>query len=306
MERELVWKQVYHAVVQVSKGFPLNHLGAGHPDVHPTWVIVVCWLWACLWREPLACAMRTLSCAKKRRLFGEMGFPLPARIPEGSTVCRRMQRPDFPCLMAEVHQCLLHQVLTDQSCQILLADSSPLDIPTISHDANARFGHHGHFGYRLHTLMTQDRIVLEQAAVPSNVQELAVLPDLIQHAAAAGIRCRYLAADTGYDSEAAHQATRDWLGGMLLAPPNDRGGTRTMTRTPLRKAMWAAWHTPAVKAARRKRRRIEHAYSVFKGPLAIDSLPRHIRGLHRVRRYLAAETIIYHGYLLEKQLKHAA
>jgi hypothetical protein len=304
MERELVWKQVYRAIRSVSKQFPLTHPGPGHPDVHPTWVIAVCWLWACLWRDPMATAMRTLRSVKKRRLLGQMGFSLPAHIPDGSTVCRRMQRPDFSGFLSAVHRALVVKLLTADSCQTLLGDSSPLDIPTISHDSDARFGHHGHFGYRLHTLMTQDKIVIEAHACPSNDQELAIMPALIQRAAANGVRCRYMAADIGYDSEALHRQTRDCLGGMLVAPLNDRGGTRTMMRTPLRKALWKRWNTPAIRKVRRKRGEIERAYSLLKGPLAIDSLPRHIRGLPRVRRYLLAETILYHGYLRARRTKN--
>jgi hypothetical protein len=306
MERELVWMQVYRTIVRVAKVFPLTHSGQGHPDIYPTWVVAVCWLWSCLWREPLAVAMRTLRSAKKRRLYGHLGFRLPRVVPEGSTVCRRMQRPDFQQVIDAIQRSLIDELLGEHSCHTLVADSSPLDIPTISHDPDARFGHHGHFGYRFHTLITQDRIILEQAALPTNVQELAVLPQLIEQASSNGIRCAFLAADIGYDSEAAHRKTRDCLGGMLLAPPNDRGGTRAFVRTPLRKQMWAVWRSPKVRAARRKRPRIEHTYSVLKGPFAIDSLPRHIRHLPRVRRFLMAETILYHGYLLAKRLNNAA
>jgi hypothetical protein len=306
MERELVWRQVYRAIIAVAKTFPLTHPGQGHPDVYPTWVIVVCWLWSCLWREPMAAAMRTLRSPKKRRLYRDLGFVLPRVIPDGSTVCRRMQRPDFQRMVEDIQSGLINRLLDERSCHTLLADSSPLDIPTISHDADARFGHHGHFGYRFHTLMTQDRIILEQAALPTNVQELAVLPQLIEQAAARGIQCTFLATDIGYDSEAAHRKTRDYLGGMLLAPLNNRGGQRTFLRTPLRKEMWAVWRSPQVRAARRKRSRIEHAYSILKGPFAIDSLPRHIRHLPRVRRFLMAETILYHGNLLTKPAKNAA
>src|SRR4051812_2642375 len=95
MERELVWKQVYRAVRTISHSFPENHPGQGHPDVYPTWVIAVCWLWSCLWREPLAWSMRTLASRKKRRRYGQLGFPLPENIPDPSTVCRRMKRLDF-------------------------------------------------------------------------------------------------------------------------------------------------------------------------------------------------------------------
>jgi hypothetical protein len=306
MERELVWAQVYRAVMTVSKQFPLSHAGPGHPDVHPTWVVAVCWLWACLWRQPLSTAVRALRSSKKRRLLGHMGFRLPAVIPEGSTVCRRMKRPDFDRTLAAIHRALIGRLLTPTSSLTLLGDSSPLDIPTISHDADARYGHHGHFGYRFHTLMTQDKIVLEALTCASNAQELAVMPQLIKQAADRGIRCRHLAADVGYDSEALHRLTRQALGGMLVAPPNDRGGTRTMLRTPLRKAMWEQWHSPEIRQARRQRGEIEHAYSILKGPFAIDSLPRHIRSLPRVQRYVWAETILYHGYLLERRTTCAA
>lgn len=306
MERELVWKQVYRAVRTIAWILPPNHAGQGHPDVYPTWVIAVCWLWSCLWQEPLCAAMHTLGSRKSRRLYRQLGFDLPDQIPGPSTVCRRMQRPDFACTLERVNRCLIDQLLSADSCTTLISDSSPLDIPMFSHDAQARRGHHGHFGYRYHTLVTQDRVVLVHEAVPSNQQELAVFPRLVERAGALGIRCRYLAADIGYDSENAHRKTRECLGGMLVAPINNRGGTPAFTHTPLRKAMWQAWRTPAVRRARRKRPQVERVYSALKGPLGMDSLPRHIRGLHRVRCFLHADTILYHGYLLGKRAENAA
>jgi hypothetical protein len=306
MERELVWKQVYRAVRTISHDFPENHPGQGHPDVYPTWVIAVCWLWSCLWREPLAWSMRTLASRKKRRRYGQLGFPLPENIPDPSTVCRRMKRLDFQATLEAANRRLIGQLLAADSCHTLISDSSALDIPLFSHDADARFGHHGHFGYRLHTVATHDRIILVHQTVPSNEQELAVFPTLVERAETLGIQCRYLAADIGYDSENAHRAAQARLGGMLLAPLNTRGGKPAFTRTPLRKAMWRVWRTPEVRQARRKRPQIERIYSVLKGPFAMDSLPRHIRGLPRTRRFLNGVMILYHGYLLEKRNKYAA
>lgn len=303
MERERLWNQVYHAMKQVSKHFSENHSGAGHPDVYPTFVIAVCWFWACLWRWPLNAAVKALSSARKRQCWRGLGYRLPEVIPDYSTVSRRMKRYDFDALVHQVHQTLLARLLADDSYHILLADSSPLDIPSISHDADARRGHHEHFGYRLHTLATHDRLILQWQTCSSNQQELAVMPQLIEQAAARGVHCQFLAADIGYDSEALHAKTHAALGGMLVAPPNDRGGSRTMTRTPLRRAMWCAWHRRDVRRARKKRGQIERTYSILKGPLAIDSLPRHIRHLDRVRRFLDAEIVLYHGHLLVQRLK---
>src|SRR4051812_36781675 len=128
MERELVWKQVYRAVRTISKTWAWNHLGPGHPDVHPTWVLLVCWLWACLWREPVSRAMATLRCRKKRRLYGQLGFALPQAIPDNSTLCRRMQRPDFRQMLEAVQHHMIDSLLGQTSCHTLLVDSSPLDI----------------------------------------------------------------------------------------------------------------------------------------------------------------------------------
>ena len=306
MERELVWRQVYRAVKTISRVFSENHPGQGHPDVYPTWVIAACWLWSCLWREPLSWTMRTLASGKKRRRYRQLGFPLPDTIPDPSTVCRRMKRADFRAALDAVHRRLIGRLLAADSCHTLVSDSSPLDIPVFSHDADARYGHHGHFGYRFHTVATHDRIILVHQTVPSNEQELAVFPRLVERAQMLGVACRFLAADIGYDSENAHEKTHACLGGMLLAPINTRGGNPAFTRTPLRRAMWNVWRTPEVRRARRKRPQIERIYSVLKGPFAIDSLPRHIRGLPRVSGFLMGETILYHGYLLDQRGKYAA
>ena len=305
MERELVWRQVYEGIGHISKTFGFGHKGQGHPDVYPTGIILTCWMWACLWREPMAWAMRTLGSPKKRRAFQGLGFSLPHAIPDNSTVSRRMQRPDFWQMLEQLHYHMAQRLLGPDSCRHLIVDSSPLDIPAISHDPDARYGHHGHFGYRLHTLLTQDQIILEQEAWATNQQELAVFPRLVQQAARRGVRCRYLAADIGYDSEGAHQSTLRFLGGMLVAPLNKRGGTPECSRTPLRKTMWHLWQTPAVQAAWKQRPTVERAYSVIKGPLGLDSLPRHIRKLTRVRRFLLAGIILYHAYVSQRNAAHA-
>lgn len=305
MERELVWNKVYDAIRVVAEHLACGPRPQGHPDVYPTWIILVCWLWACLWRLPQVQAMTTLASRAKRRYYGYLGFRLPQVIPANCTVSRRGQRADFLQLRAAVQHYLLDRLLPTKACQTLIVDSSPLDIPTISHDQDARWGHHGHFGYRLHTLLTEDGAIVAEQVEITNVQELTVFPQLLATAAAVGITCRFVAADMGYDSEPAHRATQRLVGGMLVAPLNNRGGRRAFVRTPLRQAMWRRWHSPPLRRARRRRPRIERYHSVLKGPLAIDSLPRHIRGLSRVRRFVLGCTLLYHGYLLEKRAKHA-
>jgi len=306
MERELVWNRVYQAIVHVSKGFPAGHAGSGHPDVHPTWVIVVCWFWSCLWGRSMAEAMRELQSRKRRGLLEQGGYRLPKRVPDAGTVSRRRRRVDFGRLVRGVHGHLVDRLLLAPFREVLVVDSSPLDIPTISHDPDARWGHHGHFGYRVHTLMTQDRLFLEFAVEPSNAHELAVAPPLIGQAAARQMRCRYLAGDIGYDSEPLHRCVRAHLGGMLVAPVNHRGGSCRAPHSPLRRAMWRKWNRPRVRKARRTRGEIERSYSLLKGPLALDSLPRHVRHLENVRAFVAAKIIFYHAYLAQRGLAHAA
>src|SRR5205823_1137159 len=116
--------------------------------------------------------------------------------------------------------------------------------------------------------------------------ELAVAPMLVRQAAAEGWRARYTAADQGFDSEALHREVQTHLRCRLVAPLNDRGGGRSMRRTPLRAWLNQRWSTPLIQAIIRLRAEVERMYGVLKSWLfSLYALPPWVRRIASVRRW---------------------
>jgi hypothetical protein len=297
MDGELLWNTLYRVVMQVGRFWKRPSTRRGHPDEYSLAEVALCRLWSALVNLPLATAMRSLDKGRYRRGMRIQGFLLPPSCPHETTLRRRSQRLDFGLFLLTVNMALLG--LLGPDCSTCRLDSSPLPVPYISRDPDAAWGHHAVHGYRWHTLTSADRAILAWAVHGANVQELTVAPTLLRQAAGWGYRCRYLGADTGYDSEPLHRQTRDELGGMLVAPLNDRGGRRSMKRTPLRAQMNALWLSPCIQRVARERAEIDRMYSVLKNhQFGLYALPPWVRGQGAVERWLTLKVLLYHAYLL--------
>jgi hypothetical protein len=203
----------------------------GHPDDYAVWEIALPWFWTALRNQPLTATLTQWQSSRCRRAFAQLEFRLLPRLPHESTLRRRVWRSDYGAFVAAVNAKLIDEL--GPVCWRLLIDSSPLCVPHVSHDAHATWGHHSQRGYRWHKLASADRIVLHHSVRPANVHELSVAPRLVAQAGAARRRPRFVIGDDGYDSEPLHRCVRrDLPGARLIAPLNDRCGTRTMRRTP--------------------------------------------------------------------------
>ena len=305
MDDEL-WNRVYRVVMQTASNWSGRSRGPGHPDEYDVWEIALLWLWTALWNQPLTRTLRQLGDRKCRRGLRQLGFRLPPRVPHESTLYRRVWRSDYGAFIAAVNQALIARLRPVR--WRLLVDSSPLPVPHVSHDADATWGHHRQRGYRWHTLASSDRVVLHHSVRPANVHELRVAPQLVGQAGAARRRPRFVIGDDGYDSEPLHRAVRHALpGARLVAPLNDRGGRRTMRRTPLRRWLDAHWDEPAVARAYRVRPEIDRMYSVLKGHrFGLYGLPPWVRHLPAVTRWVELKVVLYHAYLTLKRCTGAA
>lgn len=298
MDGELLsWNGLYRLVMRLCTGRPDSPRRRGHPDEYSPAEVVLCWLWSGLVNLPLATAMRKLTKPRYRRGMRAHGYLVPPRCPHETTLRRRSRRLDFWIFLVSLHLALIAYLRPDTGT--LLMDSSPLPVPRTSRDPDATWGHHNLYGYRWHTLTSLDRVILSWGVYGAHVQELAVAPILVRQAAPWGWRCRHLSADAGYDSEPLHRAVRNELGGMLVAPLNDRGGERVLTRTPLLARLDQGWANPHVQRARHRRGEIDRMYSVLKGyRFGLYALPPWVRGQPAVERWLMLKTLLYHAYLL--------
>lgn len=304
MDDEPLWNTVYRAVRRVGRGVrpPPRR---GHPDEFATWQVLVVCLLAALRDVPLARVTRDLSNWRWRAGMRRMGFLLPAvRTPHRGTVLRRAARGDFAGLLARVDRELVTRL--GPGWVELVVDSTALPVGPHSGDRDASWGHHRVHGYRLHTLVTLEGVVVASAVHPARVHDQAAAKGLIAAAARESRRrrrrVRYVGGDVGYDGEPLHRCARDELGAVLVAPFNDRGGRRAMRRTPLRRALRDRWDARAVRRVRRHRTRVERVYSVAKsGRFRLYALPPFVRHLSAVRRWTDLKRLLYHADLLVKR-----
>lgn len=305
MDDEPLWNQVYRTVCRLARQQIPPPRRPGRPDRYATATILLAWLLAALWDWPMSRMARQLKSWRWRSAMRQMGWRLPGGVPHRTTLLRRACRDDFLQLLEMLNQTLIQQ-LGPQWCELVI-DSSALPVGGVSHDADATWGHHGLRGYRLHTLISQDAVILVDQVLPANVHELKVAPGLVH---AAGLmrpprqRTRWVSGDNGYDSEPLHRCCRQALQAMLVAPLNDRGGRRTMRRTPLRRRLHQCWDSPAIRRVRRHRSVVERMYSVAKSArFRLYALPPFVRHLPTVRRWTKLKKTLYHADLLLKRRK---
>lgn len=300
MDGVLLWNKLYRIVTELDARFARPGPRRGHPDEYSVGQVALCWLWAALHNLPLSVAAQRLADDRYRSAQRVLGARLPTACPHPTTLRRRSLRMDFHLFLTVVGMFLIWLLAPDTAT--MLIDSSPLPVPRTSRDPDAAWGHHNLHGYRWHTLTSADRVILVWSVHGANEQELAVAPTLLVQAAGWGWRARCISADVGYDSEPLHEEARDRLGAILVAPFNDRGGSRKMTGTPLRRRLLERWRTPAVRAARRLRPEIDRMYSVLKSSLfGLFALPPWVRGQAAVERWLTLKVLLYHAYLLNKR-----
>lgn len=300
MDGGLLWNVLYCAVTEVATRWTAAEPRRGHPDEYSVAAVALVLLWAAYEDLPVSTAVDRLKDPRYCRAMRLLGHRLPRKVPHASTLSRRAKRPDFWLFLLAVDAWLIHRL--KPRCRRLIIDSTPLPVPYVSHDADATWGHHQQRGYRWHTLISEDRVILFSSVEGANVHELTVAPRLVQKAAASGLRPRYVLGDDGYDSEPLHGAVRSALHARLIAPFNDRGGTRAMRKTPLRAWLNERWGTSRIQNAHRLRPEVDRMYSVLKcRRFGLFALPPWIRHAPTVRRWIMMKELLYHAYLLQRR-----
>jgi hypothetical protein len=300
MDGGLLWNVLYCAVAEVATQWESPAPRPGHPDTFSVADVALVWLWAAFQDQPISTAVERLNTPRYRRAMRLLGYRLPPKVPHASTLSRRPKRPEFWMFLLAVNLWLIRHL--HPRCRRVLIDSTPLLVPHVSHDPDATWGHHRQRGYRWHTLMSEDRVILCSVVEGANVHELTVAPRLIQQAAAEGWRPWCVVGDDGYDSEPLHREVHQHLRARLIAPLNDRGGRRTMRRTPLRAWLNRRWNTARIRNAHRRRPEIDRAYSVLKcRHFGLFALPPWIRSKARVERWIMLKQLLYHTYLFTQR-----
>jgi hypothetical protein len=305
MDGELLWNAMYWLIQQTARSGLTPPRGRGHPDDYQTWEIAAVWLWSAWRHQPLLTAVSELSDPLRRKALRGMGYHLPDRIPHEVTLRRRGRRPDMESFLTQVNRALIR--LLHPHTDVLAMDSTPLLVPSHSHDHDATWGHHRQRGYRWHTLISSGGTILVDQVEGANVHELAVAPLLVQRAAADGVAARFVTADVGYDSEPLHGCVAHTLAARLVAPFNHRGGTGTMSATPYRAWLHRRWHCRRIRRVYRLRTNIERMYARLKGHrFGLYALPPWVRHLPTVRRWVQLKKLFYHLDLVFQHCQKAA
>ena len=276
MEREL-WKIVSAAITAVDRQFPRGNY------THSIGRIVRVYLWAVLNERPVYWACKPSAWR---------GVRPPNSLPDQSRLSRRLRQEDTQRFLAMVLQRLNHAVGPDL---IKIVDGMPLTVSRHSRDADAAFGRGAggiDRGYKYHAIYGKSPNPLAWCVTPLNIDERKAAAELVGQLTDEG----YLLGDKNYDGNrffdcaAAH--------GQQLIAARRHGtacGLGKCRHSPHRLRSKDLLEGPSDfgRSLYKNRRHIETRFGNLKSfGGGLTHLPPWVRGLPRVRNYVAAKLII--------------
>lgn len=276
MEREL-WKILSQSVARLERRY--------HDErrTHQTGRIVRVFLWAALYDRPTCWACRPRNW---------VGVKPPRRLPDQSTMSRRLRYPDTRRMLDE-----LASILNEAGYASLVRylDGKPLTVSRHSIDPDARHGRGAggmDRGYKLHAVYTGNNRPIAWEVTPLNQKESKVAARLLEGRDVPG----YLLADGSYDANHLYDRVAD-QGGCFLAArmkPDAKGrGHQRHSPHRLDSLDRQAEPTGFVRDLVNERRRVETRFAHltnFGGGLIC--LPPWVRTLPRVHNWVAAKILI--------------
>lgn len=231
------------------------------------------------------------------------------KLPSISQLNRRIASDRFQRVLQRVHL----RLAGDYRGKGLAIDGQALPVNGVSQDRDARVGHvpggvaNGGMGkgYKLHAVVTSDGNIPAFAVMPLNAHELPVAREMLASLRddLAGI---LVMADGNYDAHALHKQV-DRRGAFLVTRPRGRA-THPVTRRQMgraRRALIDLWdHCPILMdRVYRHRRQIERRFGNLScTPGLLTCLPKFVRGLPRVRRFVGAKICLYHSHRMAKSV----
>jgi len=279
MELEL-WAVISQAICDVQRTFKFNPR-----DTHRTPLIARVHLWATLHDRPTV-----WGCNPKNWT----GKNCPEKLPDQSTMSRRLRRDDFQIFIQAVQQ-RVNGKPRDHLLKII--DGRPLELPNHTRDPDAGWGRgvsRQSIGYKLHMICSGNPMPDAFAITSLDVCEKQMAARMIKRVKGGG----YLLADTHYDAS--------WLYDLcshhhhLLVSPRAKPGTGIghHYQSPRRLRAIQLLEPPAGinpfgLSLYRERTGVEREFSqmsCFGGGLA--ALPSWVRRIWRVRNWVAAKLLI--------------
>jgi DDE family transposase len=279
MELEL-WTEISQAICDVQRNFTFNP-----HDTHPTARIVRVHLWATLHDRPT-----TWGCRRRNWT----GKTCPEKLPNQSTMSRRMRRQDFQCFLAAMGRRLNGK---PQERLLKIIDGKPLELPNHSGDPDAKWGRgvsRLSVGYKLHLIHSGNPMPDAFAVTALDVCEKQMAGRMIKRVKG----CGYLLADGHYDASWLHDVCNHH--DHVLVSPRAKPGTGIghHYQSPQRQRSIQLLEPPAGinefgPSLYRHRTEIERQFSrmiCFGGGLA--ALPSWVRRIWRVRNWVWAKLLI--------------
>lgn len=221
-------------------------------------------------------------------------FFRPRALPSVSQFCKRLAEPRFDALLDAVRRRATGAV---GDALLLCIDGKALPVTENTRVPDATTGHGGGKfckGYRLHAMTDQRGRIVDYRVTPMHEQEKNMAFEMLADAPSGAV----ILADGNYDSSRLYDAAA--ARGATLFTPLKGFGTSPCVMKKMSRARVAAngmWtrHRRLSEKVYSLRGIIERAFanlSNFAGGL--QALPPWVRGLPRVRRWVAAKLLIYH------------
>jgi hypothetical protein len=283
------WSVVRDTIASVTRGFTTLHR-AKYSD----FLIACFYFWGVLHDRPMTWAVNRVN---RRSCFR------PRKTPSISQLNRRIASDRFQTILQHIHQ----RLAGDSHGKGLTIDGHALIVGASSQDRDARAGHApGGMarGYKLHAITDSSGNIPVFSVLPLNVHELHPARAMIQHLSYS-LEGTLIMADSNYDSHQFHKQI-DQRGGFLITKP--RGAAKhPITLYQMGKArrlllnLWEKCLT-TMRQIYHYRKGIERCFGNL-GTIAglLGNLPKWLRGLARVRRYVGAKICLYHAHRLAKK-----
>ena len=287
MEREL-WKIISYRITKLDRAFD------SEAYEHSVGRIVRVYLWSALHDRPTDWACR-------RGNWG--GVRPPVKLPDQSTMSRRLRKPDTQQMLNRLAECLDE---SDSPTLVRCLDGKPLPISKHSVDGQATFGRGAggkDRGYKIHAIYGQSNRPLRWSVKPLNRNEHRVAAELLDEPMEPG----YLLADANYDANHLHERAGQQQ--VCLLTPRRYAHAKGLghhRHSSYRRDAMARLLGPSqfVRSMLSLRRQIETRFAHltnFGGGLTC--LPPWVRGVHRVTLWVHAKIIIRlarHKHLRER------
>jgi hypothetical protein len=226
----------------------------------------------------------------------------PRKRPSISQLNRRIAADRFQLILQRLHE----RLAGDSRFKGLILDGQALVVGPASQDRDARAGHiPGGMGkgYKLHAVVASDGSIPVFSVMPLNTHEMPVAGQMLtsmQH----NLDGTLVMADGNYDAHVLHKLVAR-RGGFLITYPRGRAKhpvtRRQMGRS--RRLMIDLWDRCPRLMSRvyQHRKQVERRFgNLACTPGLLTSLPKFVRGLPRVRRFVGGKICLYHAHRIAK------